>query len=172
MGCCEIDQNPFHSTLWSLDDSKVSSFLPQQSPQQKNHPQTYLQPANRHIKVHWRRLKPINSRQKKHQTKGINTLESNTFKSCEMISIEDHALKSLNALHFGPALALSPRLYGSFNCIIYDHVSVHPEPLMSEGRPEVPCALFGPTCDGLGVSVGHSDWDPKASTNLPYSFGL
>lgn len=84
-----------------------------------------------------------------------------------MISIEDHALQSLNALHFGPALALSPRLYGSFNCIIYDHVSVHPEPLMSEGRPEVPCALFGPTCDGLGVSVGHADWDPKPQQICP-----
>eukprot|EP00434_Breviolum_minutum_P032959 symbB.v1.2.029156.t1/scaffold3143.1/size62517/5 len=46
---------------------------------------------------------------------------------------------------------LNDGLYGSFNCIIYDHVSVHPEPLMSEGRPEVPCALFGPTCDGLGT---------------------
>lgn len=48
---------------------------------------------------------------------------------------------------------LNDGLYGSFNCIIYDHVAVHPEPLSSEGleRPEVPCALFGPTCDGFDV---------------------
>eukprot|EP00913_Durusdinium_trenchii_P017456 g16405.t1 len=34
---------------------------------------------------------------------------------------------------------LNDGLYGSFNCIIYDHV------------PQVPCALFGPTCDGFDV---------------------
>ncbi|CAJ1340932.1 unnamed protein product [Effrenium voratum] len=46
---------------------------------------------------------------------------------------------------------LNDGLYGSFNCIIYDHVSVEPEPLRSHEGPEVPCALFGPTCDGFDV---------------------
>ena len=48
----------------------------------------------------------------------------------------------------------SGRLYGSFNCIIYDHVSVEPEPLRSHEGPEVPCALFGPTCDGASEENG------------------
>jgi len=46
---------------------------------------------------------------------------------------------------------LNDGLYGAFNCIIYDHVSVKPELLNENGRPEVPCAIFGPTCDGFDV---------------------
>ncbi|CAK9068476.1 unnamed protein product [Durusdinium trenchii] len=46
---------------------------------------------------------------------------------------------------------LNDGLYGSFNCIIYDHVSVQPEPMKDQQRPQVPCALFGPTCDGFDV---------------------
>eukprot|EP00440_Ansanella_granifera_P038029 gb/GFBE01041262.1/.p1 GENE.gb/GFBE01041262.1/~~gb/GFBE01041262.1/.p1 ORF type:complete len:485 (+),score=115.96 gb/GFBE01041262.1/:1-1455(+) len=42
-------------------------------------------------------------------------------------------------------------LYGSFNCIIYDHVSVYPEALEDDSRQDVPCAVFGPTCDGFDV---------------------
>mmetsp|Transcript_82786 Transcript_82786/g.146238 ORF Transcript_82786/g.146238 Transcript_82786/m.146238 type:complete len:467 (-) Transcript_82786:38-1438(-) len=46
---------------------------------------------------------------------------------------------------------LNDGLYGAFNCIIYDHVSVKPELLRVSDRPEVPCAIFGPTCDGFDV---------------------
>ena len=34
------------------------------------------------------------------------------------------------------------RLYGSFNCIIYDHVSVCPEPIRSVDGPEAAACLF------------------------------
>jgi len=52
---------------------------------------------------------------------------------------------------------LNDGLYGSFNCLIYDHASV-PEPIIlrngaelrgSDSGPAVPCTLFGPTCDGF-----------------------
>ncbi|CAE7381500.1 ODC1 [Symbiodinium sp. CCMP2592] len=46
---------------------------------------------------------------------------------------------------------LNDGLYGSFNCIIYDHVEVRPEPIRRVDGDEVPCALFGPTCDGFDV---------------------
>ncbi|XP_042205539.1 ornithine decarboxylase 1-like [Homarus americanus] len=42
-------------------------------------------------------------------------------------------------------------VYGSFNCTIYDHQTVHPilleEPAKDE--PYMPCSIWGPTCDGL-----------------------
>eukprot|EP00442_Polarella_glacialis_P059133 CAMPEP_0115152972 /NCGR_PEP_ID=MMETSP0227-20121206/66459_1 /TAXON_ID=89957 /ORGANISM="Polarella glacialis, Strain CCMP 1383" /LENGTH=480 /DNA_ID=CAMNT_0002563643 /DNA_START=166 /DNA_END=1604 /DNA_ORIENTATION=+ len=47
---------------------------------------------------------------------------------------------------------LNDGLYGSFNCIIYDHVTVLPELLEeADAKPDMPCALFGPTCDGFDV---------------------
>ena len=51
-------------------------------------------------------------------------------------------------------------LYGAFNSLLYDHASVHPEPLLFDLPPQdaaaaadparwVPSTVFGPTCDGL-----------------------
>jgi ornithine decarboxylase len=48
-------------------------------------------------------------------------------------------------------------LYGSFNCIIFDHVTVVPEPL-HETPPSVAdlkCTIFGPTCDGFDVIMSN-----------------
>ena len=47
---------------------------------------------------------------------------------------------------------LSDSLYGSFNCIIYDHIHLQPEPmnLDNEGSIiEMKSTLYGPTCDGF-----------------------
>jgi len=48
---------------------------------------------------------------------------------------------------------LNDGLYGSFNCIIYDHVTVKPELLEDRhgAVKELPCSIFGPTCDGFDV---------------------
>jgi ornithine decarboxylase len=47
---------------------------------------------------------------------------------------------------------LNDGVYGSFNCIIYDHAEVEPEMLKpSEGAVKSPCWMFGPTCDGFDV---------------------
>ncbi|XP_068625187.1 ornithine decarboxylase-like isoform X2 [Battus philenor] len=43
-------------------------------------------------------------------------------------------------------------VYGSFNCLLYDHQEVVPIPLQSEGVPRN-ASLWGPTCDGLDCVV-------------------
>ena len=42
-------------------------------------------------------------------------------------------------------------VYGSFNCILYDHAHPVPRPLMPppEGCDQYECSIWGPTCDGL-----------------------
>lgn len=48
-------------------------------------------------------------------------------------------------------------LYGSFNCVIFDHVAVVPE-LLYETTPasaDVKCTIFGPTCDGFDVIMSN-----------------
>lgn len=51
---------------------------------------------------------------------------------------------------------LNDGLYGTFNCLVFDHFVV-PRPLIIRGKvvvdsvEEFPCTLFGPTCDGLDM---------------------
>lgn len=45
-------------------------------------------------------------------------------------------------------------LYGSMNCLLYDHATVKPRALLaSAGQHLLPSTLFGPTCDGLDTVV-------------------
>lgn len=47
-------------------------------------------------------------------------------------------------------------LYGSMNCLLYDHATVKPRPLLDGDRASGPCrpsTVFGPTCDGLDTVV-------------------
>jgi len=47
---------------------------------------------------------------------------------------------------------ITDSLYGSFNCILYDHIHLRPEPmnLDNEGAiTEIKTTLWGPTCDGF-----------------------
>jgi ornithine decarboxylase len=51
---------------------------------------------------------------------------------------------------------LNDGVYGSFNCILFDHATV--EPLLFdeerfENEPRFACSLWGPTCDGLDCIV-------------------
>lgn len=48
---------------------------------------------------------------------------------------------------------LNDGLYGSFNCVIYDHAEVSPETLKPKEGPVRKCCLFGPTCDGFDVII-------------------
>ena len=51
---------------------------------------------------------------------------------------------------------ITDSLYGSFNCILYDHIHLHPEPmnLDNEGAIcEMKSTLWGPTCDGFDKIV-------------------
>jgi len=49
------------------------------------------------------------------------------------------------------AYYLNDGVYGSFNCVIFDHAVVTPLVLQSEqpNRPERPSKVFGPTCDSM-----------------------
>ena len=40
-------------------------------------------------------------------------------------------------------------VYGSFNCLLYDHAEVEVEVLDKKEEETVPSSLWGPTCDGL-----------------------
>ncbi|KAI5639205.1 pyridoxal-dependent decarboxylase, pyridoxal binding domain-containing protein [Phthorimaea operculella] len=40
-------------------------------------------------------------------------------------------------------------VYGSFNCILYDHQHVVAQPLNPSSEKLLPCSVWGPTCDGL-----------------------
>ncbi|KAG7667506.1 hypothetical protein Ndes2526B_g07541 [Nannochloris sp. 'desiccata'] len=47
-------------------------------------------------------------------------------------------------------------LYGSMNCLLYDHATVYPRPLgdpNSSAAKVAPSTVFGPTCDGLDTVV-------------------
>ena len=43
-------------------------------------------------------------------------------------------------------------VYGSFNCLFFDHAHAHPKPL-KESPTSAKCTIFGPTCDGLDCLV-------------------
>lgn len=40
-------------------------------------------------------------------------------------------------------------VYGSFNCILFDHQEVYPEVLVGGGGKQLASSVWGPTCDGL-----------------------
>lgn len=42
-------------------------------------------------------------------------------------------------------------VYGSFNCLVFDHATVHPEVLSAKGKDAVkfPSSIWGPSCDSL-----------------------
>lgn len=50
-------------------------------------------------------------------------------------------------------LFVTDGLYGSLNCILYDHASPVPRLLGGRPGPVAPTTVFGPTCDGLDTLV-------------------
>ncbi|EER19667.1 Ornithine decarboxylase, putative [Perkinsus marinus ATCC 50983] len=80
-----------------------------------------------------------------------DTMDSGS--SSSSASVDELAGKNLTSL---TRLYLNDGVYGSFNCILYDHQQVWPEALHEEsgvcGDPKVANpthVLFGPTCDGF-----------------------
>jgi len=59
----------------------------------------------------------------------------------------------------GDRYYLNDGLYGSFNCLLFDHAEVPPPIILRDGKEliarsdteNVPCTLFGPTCDGFDM---------------------
>ena len=55
------------------------------------------------------------------------------------------------------ALYINDGVYGSFNCVVFDHAVVVPRPLFAPPagrRGRVATKLFGPTCDSIDVVMG------------------
>lgn len=46
-------------------------------------------------------------------------------------------------------------VYGSFNCLLYDHQHVTPLPLKTGCGKMTPSSIWGPTCDGLDQVVNN-----------------
>lgn len=63
-------------------------------------------------------------------------------------------------------------IYGSFNCLMYDHHVVHPETLdvCAPDTPFFECSIWGPTCDGLD-QVCSSEFIPKMKVGEWLAFG-
>ncbi|KAF4661950.1 Mitochondrial 2-oxoadipate and 2-oxoglutarate transporter [Perkinsus chesapeaki] len=88
----------------------------------------------------------------------VDTTDSGSS-SCE--DMGEPKLKSITRLYNNDGL------YGSFNCVLFDHQQVWPEVLVEEveGRSKSTdanptCVLFGPTCDGFDMIM-------KDVTHLP-----
>ena len=56
-------------------------------------------------------------------------------------------------------------VYGSFNCLMFDHAIVHPEVLCvkDEETEKFPSSIWGPTCDSLDC-IAKGVMLPKVST--------
>ncbi|CAJ0591532.1 unnamed protein product [Cylicocyclus nassatus] len=76
------------------------------------------------------------------------TLVCNVIHATE-VSAEKITKKSEDSEHRGYMYYINDGVYGSFNCILFDHV--HPEgtPLFDEIAEEYPTTIWGPTCDSL-----------------------
>jgi ornithine decarboxylase len=78
-------------------------------------------------------------------------------------SQHDDGFKKCEASDRAPEVALyiNDGVYGSFNCVVFDHASVHPRPLLpttsAGGRSlAVATKLFGPTCDSIDVVMPYT----------------
>ncbi|KAL4708655.1 hypothetical protein ACJJTC_008181 [Scirpophaga incertulas] len=53
-------------------------------------------------------------------------------------------------------------VYGSFNCVLYDHQEVTAELMEESGGKPASCSVWGPSCDGLDCVVGRARLPPVA----------
>ncbi|CAK1543499.1 unnamed protein product [Leptosia nina] len=52
-------------------------------------------------------------------------------------------------------------VYGSFNCVLYDHQTVAAEPLEPSSTRPTTCSIWGPSCDGLDCVIGSCQLPPQ-----------
>lgn len=88
-----------------------------------------------------------------------NTEDSNVAEghaSSEKSAVEKdvdvpHEIKDLSYMYY-----VNDGVYGSFNCILFDHAIVKPvlfDEERFENEPRYSCSMWGPTCDGLDCIV-------------------
>lgn len=90
----------------------------------------------------------------------INVDDTNSSSGFSTSSSETmDALNAIDALRrMDPQVALyvNDGVYGSFNCVVFDHAIVTPIPLHARGQT-VPTKIFGPTCDSIDVVLPCTD---------------
>ncbi|RUS24726.1 pyridoxal-dependent decarboxylase [Jimgerdemannia flammicorona] len=68
--------------------------------------------------------------------------------------------------HLSYMYYINDGMYGSFNCVMFDHQLVHPQVLLKSGvfsygerfdEPEFGCSVWGPTCDSIDCIVRNAN---------------
>ncbi|XP_073962708.1 ornithine decarboxylase 1-like [Choristoneura fumiferana] len=62
----------------------------------------------------------------------------------EVVSVSAAGGEETHTMYF-----INDGVYGSFNCVLYDHQQVEPTLLYPSSEKPQPCSIWGPTCDGL-----------------------
>jgi ornithine decarboxylase len=80
------------------------------------------------------------------------TVIARTCVSAERVTKNEQDRDKLGYMYY-----INDGVYGSFNCILYDHVNPTGVPLKSTKRPTHPSAVWGPTCDSLDLVLPNVD---------------
>lgn len=86
-------------------------------------------------------------------TLAVNVVARRTVKKSQLKegerALEAAGVKESDELGF--MYYVNDGVYGSFNCLVFDHATVHPEVLDAKGKDAVkfPSSIWGPTCDSL-----------------------
>ncbi|CAH2057084.1 unnamed protein product, partial [Iphiclides podalirius] len=83
------------------------------------------------------------------------TLAAMVHAKREIPAKDDEEGEELHTMYF-----INDGVYGSFNCLLYDHQVVVPIPLQTEGAPRS-ASVWGPTCDGLDCVVPRTRLPPQ-----------
>lgn len=86
-------------------------------------------------------------------TLAVNVVARRTVKKSQLKegerALEAAGVKESDELGF--MYYVNDGVYGSFNCLVFDHATVHPEVLGAKGKDAVkfPSSIWGPSCDSL-----------------------
>jgi ornithine decarboxylase len=50
---------------------------------------------------------------------------------------------------------ITDSLYGSFNCLIYDHANLMPSIVINKNEEKISTTIYGPTCDGYDIILSN-----------------
>ncbi|XP_067005986.1 ornithine decarboxylase 1 [Anabrus simplex] len=75
------------------------------------------------------------------------TLATNIHSKREVMDPQDNETVS-HVMYY-----INDGVYGSFNCLLYDHAQVTPVPMTASSGKLIPSSIWGPTCDGLDQVV-------------------
>ncbi|GBP87042.1 Ornithine decarboxylase [Eumeta japonica] len=87
------------------------------------------------------------------------TLAAVVHSKREVVSkLEDSDVAETSTMYY-----INDGVYGSFNCVLYDHQHVVAEPLREhDDEPLLPCSIWGPSCDSLDCVITDTRMPPLA----------